>query len=449
MQENQTDKSTDIDSINSEEISNKNSKNWLQRLKNESWEAELLVSAIAIYGTFQLFKLIVWTTNVFIDRLIPNQYLIGYSIVFFGLLAISILVSMFVIHFFLRAYWIGLVGLNSVFPDYSIKDSAYSEIYTRKMLNILPKLKDSIKKVDELCSVIFSAAFSVLLLYSYMALLSSIYLFLYNLLTDYIPYYILLFPAQLFGLILIFQFIVGIIANLKGNKQNEKIQTLYFKVGKLSSIIGLGPLYKSILQITMIFASNFKKKKAMIKLIIAFFLSGMFLAIAQIGNTNIPYLIKTGKGINNDNNILKYSFYKTENKTNSFLLTPEIESDIIKNGILKVFIPIFNHEKTLQKNICDPYTKDENKSKQEQRSERDLYRLDCYKKYNKVFLNGKVTNNDYMKYFHPKTGQFGVLCYVKLTNALDGKNILTIKKEYGNENDKEWAIPFYYSPKSQ
>lgn len=66
---------------------------------------------------------------------------------------------MFVIHF-LRAYWIGLVGLNSVFPDYSIEDSVYSKIYTEKILSILPKLEDSIKKVDELCSVIFSAAFT-------------------------------------------------------------------------------------------------------------------------------------------------------------------------------------------------------------------------------------------------------------------------------------------------
>jgi hypothetical protein len=31
---------------------------WLQRLKDESWEAELLVSAIAIFGTFQLFALV-------------------------------------------------------------------------------------------------------------------------------------------------------------------------------------------------------------------------------------------------------------------------------------------------------------------------------------------------------------------------------------------------------
>ncbi|HOY13253.1 MAG TPA: hypothetical protein PLY70_08935 [Saprospiraceae bacterium] len=68
----------------------KESQHWLQRLKEESWEAELLVSAIAIYGTFQLFKGINWATNVFIDRLPPSQYLVAYFIVFIGLLAISI-----------------------------------------------------------------------------------------------------------------------------------------------------------------------------------------------------------------------------------------------------------------------------------------------------------------------------------------------------------------------
>lgn len=96
------------------------SKSWLQKLKEESWEAELLVSSVAIFGTFQLFDLINWVTNRFIDLLNPDQYFVGYFIVFFGLFAISILISMFVIHFALRAYWVGLVGLNSVFPDYSV-----------------------------------------------------------------------------------------------------------------------------------------------------------------------------------------------------------------------------------------------------------------------------------------------------------------------------------------
>jgi polyferredoxin len=97
---------------NNKELSKKS---WIDNLKDQSWEAELLVSAIAIFGTFQLFSGIDWWVNAFINVLNPSQYFIGYMIVFFGLLAVSILVAMFVIHFFLRSYWIGLIGLNSVF----------------------------------------------------------------------------------------------------------------------------------------------------------------------------------------------------------------------------------------------------------------------------------------------------------------------------------------------
>ena len=149
-----------------EKSSTKDSKNWLQKLKDESWEAELLISTVAIFGTLQLFKVIDWGTNFVIDTLPTSQYIIGYGIVFTGLLAVSILTTMFIIHFLLRAYWVGLVGLNSVFPDDSIADSAYSEIFRKKMLSVLPKLEETIKDVDQLSSVIFSAAFLMLFIIS-------------------------------------------------------------------------------------------------------------------------------------------------------------------------------------------------------------------------------------------------------------------------------------------
>ena len=64
------------------------SKLWLQRLKDESWEAELLVSAVAIFGTFKLFGIINWITNVFINILNPELYSFAFLIVFFGLFGI-------------------------------------------------------------------------------------------------------------------------------------------------------------------------------------------------------------------------------------------------------------------------------------------------------------------------------------------------------------------------
>ncbi len=421
------------------------SKKWLKKLKNESWEAELLVSAIAIYGTFQLFKVIDWSTNRFIDILPPSQYMIGYFIVFFGLIAVSVLVSMFVIHFFLRAYWIGLVGLNSVFPDYSIKDSPYSKIYTEKLVGILPKLKDSIQKVDELCSVIFSAAFALLLTYLYIAIVASIYLLLFNLLSDYVPYYYLLIPVAISLIIYLLQMVISIVANLKAFKEKDALQLWYFKIVKYGSILMLGPLYKSILQITMIFGSNFKKKKAIIYLIIVFLFSGVFITVYQMFNTNIPYLIR--QDVYFDATETYAGYYKTENEQLNFLLSPEITSDVIQTNHLKIFIPIFSHEEKLRKKICGTYVEDESKSKVEQRKEARLFYLNCYQKYNHVFLNDKKMAVKYLKYYHPRTKQFGIVGYINLSNTSIGENTLKIKKDYEDDNSTEWTIPFQYFPK--
>ncbi|CAL2078393.1 conserved membrane protein of unknown function [Tenacibaculum sp. 190524A02b] len=419
-----------------EKVSNKpiTTKSWLQRLKDESWEAELLVSAIAIFGTFQLFHIIDWWANSLIDVLNPSQYKIGYFIVFFGLIAISILASMFIIHFFLRAYWIGLVGLNSVFPDYSIEDSAYSKIYTEKILTILPKLKDSIEKVDELCSVIFSVAFTFLLMYSYVAISSSLYLLIYNLLSQYIPSQILLIPAYLALGLLIVQLFFSIIANLKQNKNNRKLQIINFRIVRIVSIISYGPLYKSILQVSMIFGSNFKKKKSIVYLIFLFLAAGIVLSSYKIKNTNILYLIN--KDIYFDNTKTYATYYKSNNKNNTFLLTPEIESDIIDKNIIKVFIPIFNHERKQREEICSPFNED---SKIDQK---EAY-LKCYHAYNFVYLNDEKVSVDFLKYYHPRTNQFGIIGYVPLTKTKTGRNILEIRKYFGESTTTKWSIPFY------
>ena len=423
------------------------SKNWLQKLKEESWEAELLVSTISIFGTFQMFNLIDWSTNKFIDLLNPSQYLIGYFIVIFGLLAISILIAMFVIHFFLRAYWIGLVGLNSVFPDYSIKDSAYSKIYTEKILSILPKLKGSIQKVDELCSVIFSAAFTFLLMYMYFGLFASVYLLVFNLLSDYVQSYILLIPAILIIFSLLVQMVVAIISNLKFNKEKRNLQIWNFKIVRFISIIIYGPLYKSILQVTMIFGSNFKKKKALIYLILLFLISGMFVSVFQMTNTNIPYLISRDSYF--DKTKSYSSYYKTENEHNNFLLNPEIDSDKIESNVLRLFIPIFNHEKKIRQEVCALFTKDPNKSHSELRKEKNTQLLNCYHKYNLVYINGEQTKVEFLRYDHPKTNQFGVVCYIEFSNLKTGLNKLKVEKKLDENNINEWTIPFYYITKNQ
>tara|TARA_R110002074_G_scaffold86875_1_gene191756 strand:- start:32482 stop:33804 length:1323 start_codon:yes stop_codon:yes gene_type:complete len=428
-----------------EALEHKKTLKWLQRLKEESWEAELLVSAIAIFGTFQLFALVEWVTNRYIELLPIEQYKYGYFIVFMGLLAVSILVSMFVIHFFLRAYWIGLVGLNSVFPDYGLEDSAYSKIYTEKILGILPRQEETIQKVDELCSVIFSAAFTILLIYAYLAVSMSIYMLIYNLLSAYVNAYVILAPVALIGLLVVVQTIFGIVGNLKQFKNNVAIQTWLFKVVKLATMVTYGPLYKNLLQVSMVFGSNFKKKKSLVALILLFFVSGMCVANVKVNDTNIFYLIQQDVHYADQ---MHLSYYYDQNPENSFLVTPQIQSDIIEGKTVKLFIPIFNNERNYQDKTCGEYVDDEQLDMVDNKILARKFYLDCYQKYHKIKVNGATVNVDFLKKNHQTSEQFGMVGFIDKELLRKGKNTIEVTKTLGDVKAYNWTIPFYFQPSS-
>ncbi|MBO1256246.1 hypothetical protein J3L16_11195 [Alteromonas sp. 5E99-2] len=421
---------------------------WIHRLKKESWEAELLISAIAIFGTFQLFGLIDWATNRFIDYLHPSQYLLGYMIVFLGLLAISILVSMFVIHFALRAYWIGLIGLSSVFPDFSTANSVYSEIYTKRLLLILPKLQKSQQKIDELCSVIFSAAFLLLLVYSISAVIFSAYIFSYNFLIEFLPKWLLLIPVWIFVSIISMHGLFSILGNMSKFNEHEKIQRGLFYTVHVSYILISGPMYKYVLQISTIFSANFKKKKGLVFLLALFVIIGVGVATYKMIHTNIPYLTAKSDFYNDgyeyfDESHIYPDYYQTQNQNRTFLLSPEIDSDVVKGGVIKIFIPIFKHEAGLQKKACGVFEEND-EAEGKARARENAFELNCYKQYHQVILSGKSVEASFMQYRHPRTKQDGILGYID-TQALDlGHQSIVVKKIKGNKAVSKWRIPFYF-----
>ena len=330
-----------------------------------------------------------------------------------------------------------------MFPDYSVEDSAYSKVYTELFLAILPKQEETIQKVDELCSVIFSVAFTILLIYSYMSLFLSVYMLIYNLLLDYVPSYILLIPLFLILGLIVLQTIFGIVGNLKKFKSNVGIQTWMFKTVRLASMVTYGPLYRNLLQVTMVFGTNFKKKKSLVYLVLMFFVSGMFLTFVKVTDTNIFHLIFPK---DHDVEFMYLSYYGDQNSDESFLLTPQIQSDIIEGNTVKLFIPIFHHERNYQKKTCGEFNDEESLSSDENRVNSRKYYLDCYGKYHSIKLNGKVVNIDFLKKDHPVSEQFGIVGFIDKEFLQKGKNTLVVTKTLGDVKKFTWTIPFYYQP---
>ncbi|MCH3883359.1 hypothetical protein [Tenacibaculum aquimarinum] len=243
------------------------------------------------------------------------------------------------------------------------------------------------------------------------------------------------------------QTVITFKANFKSNKEKESLQNLSFKINKFVSKILYGPFYKSILQVTMIFGSNFKKKKSLIYLVLSFILVGLLVFGNQISNTNIFYLIVHKKYFNTT--LVYSSFYKEENKNNTFLLTPEIESDKIETDVIKIFIPVFSHEKKMREEFCGPYNKSSEKLNTIRREEKNIYDLNCYKQYYHIYLNDKKVDADFLRQnAHSRTNQYGVISYLDISNLKKGINSIEVKKEFGETKILNWKIPFYYIPKN-
>ena len=138
---------------------NKPKPEWLQRLEQESYQAELIVSGVALLGALQLPGLIEDLLDWFLQRAnAEQQELIGYAIIYL-LFGAFVLLFNFVLHFSLRTLWIGMIGLASVFPE-GINENYhwYSENFLSRLKARFPDLQQYNQRLDDLCSLLFSIA---------------------------------------------------------------------------------------------------------------------------------------------------------------------------------------------------------------------------------------------------------------------------------------------------
>ena len=130
---------------------------WLGKLQNESWQAEMLISGSAFFGLLNADKAI----EPFCDYLLYSTNLTQglYAIIKLGSYnAALMLIFGFLIHLILRAFWIGLIGLNYVFPG-GIDNDKLS--FKGRFQNLFRESQNTplIISIDKFCGAIFAITF--------------------------------------------------------------------------------------------------------------------------------------------------------------------------------------------------------------------------------------------------------------------------------------------------
>jgi hypothetical protein len=424
---------------------------WLIDLGIQSWQAELVMSGFIVTGLFQL-------PDVFIRLVEPSIIQSGeleftfLKIASMGfLMGIDVLVIIFGIHLLFRGIWIALLGLNSVYPNGINMQSTkgMGEKYWQKAKEKYPDLTAYCVRLDANCSVLFSSATVIIIMVSS---LSICILGFYKLSTYLMsvfpitPKHIIAVGIGIYITFLVVNLLIWFLGKkYPNNKRIEKIVTLFGDA--VGVIFSLYIFQKPVGYITSIQMSNSKSKYGFIIMMIVSLFMGTVVG-KQMRKSDAFYDFEADKYFtfnNQPHEILAFNYENLINKE-AEIYSPIIQSDVITDDFLKVFIPNIARERE-RMNLKEYSFSERFKMKNAQREAIDKERFEVYKQFNRIYINDTLqTNLEYQFYTHPQATERGLLVYIPTEQFAKGRNILEIRKHYFSEDSiqKVVKIPFFF-----
>jgi hypothetical protein len=434
---------------------------WLNEIAQKSWEPELLVSGAAIYLTSNLPAWIdnfynFYTIDIQADADSVTSVLPLLSFSFLSIIA-YLLIFAFVAHFVMRAFWVAVVGLLSVFPQdiqYE-KLPSYTPYFKEKLREHLGSLSDYTTRLDKTCSSLLSLAF---LMAMTLVGVSGIYVLCFAC----IKILGLLIPAAIFEkyeriiyfsfLSLMFVFSLIILAlNLPMFKNKPAVNKFQFRFYIFFNNLPFPFISKPRQRISNIFMSNISPRR--------YYTAVAILGLAIIGG--IPLTFKSKATQNWIKGRLFYSkgapqfelernYYENlRDKNQPIVNNMVIQSDIIQDDFLKIFIGYPKRlDKELEK-ICVQSLLTDSLGKEKKKELLDRNAIICLNRFHQIYLNDSLYQSDFIFYKHHTTDELGLITYLPTQQLKVGKNMLRMILNYTDSTRKkqsEQFVPFWYMP---
>lgn len=233
---------------------------WLEKLQQESWQLELLISGFAIFGLFQARPALFSFLNTLTDSVTLSTFpliIISYAL-FYGW---YVFIINLIIHVVVRGLWIGAIGLRYVSGDIDYAALNYSPPFSNYFRKKTGSFDNYIEELERLASVLFAYTFLLLfMILSFLFFLSFLFgvliLFSYffkgtDLSSENISiniqnrfFSISFFVFLFLGLFVLFDFIsLGLLKKIK----QRHFAKFYFFIFRLFSLLTLSFLWRPLL----------------------------------------------------------------------------------------------------------------------------------------------------------------------------------------------------------
>ncbi len=420
---------------------------WIQRVAEQSWEPELLISGLAIYATiqlpdylgkgFQYFQYNLQSGTGFVDEFLPITIFSAF------MAAITFLNYAFILHFVVRAFWVGVIGLNSVFRKGIQYDKLeYSELYKEEMKKRIGNSREFLLAVDRVASTIFSIAFAIVLMLIGIGLVYSVFFVLMNVVKAFVSDEVFeLYSNVLYTLFIVFFISLAaatIILNLKRFRENERIARFHFKLTWYSSQILFPFIFKPLQYLLLSFMSNIPLKKyyAYTALSMAAFMVFMFANTLGAVESNLfesrDYYATSSDEARYDVNEYESTF------KGSYFLKPAVSQPVIERGsLISLFIPYSKLLDTKLEPFCEFEQPADSLAGFIKRRMINRERIGCVNRLFGIHIDSTYSlEPDLMFTRHPATGQAGFRGWYELPDSLKkGRHEFQIRREVVDKAD--------------
>jgi len=221
-------------------------KELLDKLQQESWQLELLISGFAIFGLISALGPIESGLNearALENPYFPKLYQIAY-------LSCYVLIINLIIHVIIRGLWIGAIGLRYVSNDIDYDELNYGKRFTKYLKKKVGSFDDYIAKLENYCSILFAVTF--LTLFYIIAFFTTMFvIIIVGKITMDSGLFSEFTGAMILGFFGIFYLILALIVFIDfitqgWLKKKEWSAFLYMPIYKVFSIITLSFLYRPL-----------------------------------------------------------------------------------------------------------------------------------------------------------------------------------------------------------
>jgi hypothetical protein len=367
------------------------------------------------------------------------------------------LIASFVVHLVARAYWVGLVGLHSVFPKGVRWENFRSgpmglEVYKERLVS-LPAI---ISRTDNFCSVIFSFAFLLVLLFAFTVCLTSVYS-----LVGYLVAHAFFGGKHTDTIFLVFAGLTALVPAVTtlvdrrlGNRLSPRGQRV---VRRLVIFAYRGTAQGVISPIFVPLLTNVGRKKIMAIFYISLFGILIFVIADRFARNDLLSFNSYDYFGPSSRFGVDYRFYESQREPDGiYARIPSIQSDVITGAYVKLFIPYYprRYNAVIAKS-CPSLHPLQSRGLQfgadtPVPDSLAIPVLECLGRLHGVTVDGAPRADlQYRFYEHPGSGIKGVITYIPADSLARGQHVITVRQVPSPDASPAapapapWVIPFW------